>query len=504
MSGKLIPAVLALAALASPVAAGAQAQPRPEALDEFDSNPIGDTSMQLCWDSENADQVDSWSLYMQRGTTAPPPGSPPSAEVPGGTTGVCHRVDGLEPGRPYSFALVGHNEAGDGPRQTLTAATRVPGAFVRSPSGTRRLPWSFEGYEPAALAADPRTGRVYALYSAPAPGVKHMALYVTSRSPGGHWSRRTLITRHMTDLDASIAADDRGDVAVAYNSPPHGPEFRVRRHGRWSRQRVVPGPRKPGDRVDGIALDRAGHLHVLLRRGRGWPSPGARLVTNATGRWSESVLPRTVCGAPMTFECRGLIAADPVTDRITVVARRIAHRVGTVLIADAPARAARMGRVHAVASRPLAKLRLLPTSLTRRAGRIALALRGLPPERFEDDAPGSGLYLATGSSPARMSGAHRIARTTVRDTAAAFVAATGPRTTLLAWQRDWTLAWESDLNEHVSWDRDQQGVWVRRIVRDGSGRLRLRAPTHVDDSAYAQLYDLAADRRGRPVVAFGR
>lgn len=39
-----------------------------------------------------------------------------------------------------------------------------------------------------------------------------------------------------------------------------------------------------------------------------------------------------------------------------------------------------------------------------------------------------------------------------------------------------------------------------------TGRLTISrgAPTHIDDSAYPQLYALAADRHGRPIVAFGR
>lgn len=506
MRRHLLAAAVAALVLAVPAAAPAQDQGPPEPLDDFDSYPVDATSLQLCWDSEDADQVDSWTLYMQRGTTPPPPGSPPAAEVPGGSVGVCHRVDGLEEGEPYSFALVGHNEAGDGPRQTITTATRVPGAFVRGPFGTRLLPETGE-YGNVALAVVRRTGRLDAAYLAPVPGSNTDGIYHASRARHGGWSKPTLVAPSNLG-DQVIAVDDAGAVAIGWNSSSgRGPGYRVRRAGarRWGPIRHL--PRGLRATLSSLAFDRRGDLHIAVTRPPYWPGTGVHVLTNHKGRWTDTRLPGTKCGENVSpsDQCRALLATDPVTGRLTVVARHTSHGVGTVLVADAPPGAKRFGRLHRVASARSATLELMPGALTRYAGHITLALRGVPPFARPDDARGAGLYLATGSSPARMGHARRIAGTGVQDSPAVALAAVDARTTLLAWQHGWVLPISDQPEGVTSWNPDEQGVWVRRIVRDRrTGRPHLRAPQHVDDSAFAQLFDVAADRRGRPIVAFGR
>ena len=195
-------------------------------------------------------------------------------------------------------------------------------------------------------------------------------------------------------------------------------------------------------------------------------------------------------------ECRGLLVADPATDRLTVVARRTRHGDGTVWIADKRAAAGRFGRRHTIASAPVAQLGLFPASLTRLGGRVTLALRGVPP-RGVADSPRAGLHVATGSSPAGTSRPRRVPRTGVRDTPAVAVAARSASSAVLARQRD-SL-------DRPSWDQGQQGIWLRSLTRDRrTGAVRFGRPRHLRSSAYAELDGLATDARGRPVVAFRR
>jgi hypothetical protein len=90
--------------------------------------------------------------------------------------------------------------------------------------------------------------------------------------------------------DAPVDGDDRGDVAVGWNSAPHGAEYRVRRAGsrHWSRLRAVPGATTPFIRLDALAFDRRGGLHMAVNHFRGQRSPGLRVLAETDGRWRDS------------------------------------------------------------------------------------------------------------------------------------------------------------------------------------------------------------------------
>ena len=277
-------AVAALGSASAEAGADVRAAPAPalyppEPVDDFEGYALDATSILLCWSTDMGEEIDSWTLTMAPGT-APPPPDAPSVEVRGGAITVCHRVSGLLTDAPYTFALVGHNAAGDGPRETHTAAARVPGTFVQGTWGTRLLPHSRE-YGKATVAVVRRSGRVHVAYLGSVPGTRRTGLYHTTRSPAGRWAAPELITRHqLTSADPLITVNDRGAVAIGWNAVVHTlvAEVRVREAGARSWK---PTRRLGRDHLDALALDRSGHLHALLASYGSFSPEGLHYLANA-------------------------------------------------------------------------------------------------------------------------------------------------------------------------------------------------------------------------------
>src|SRR5829696_6581378 len=102
--------------------------------------------------------------------------------------------------------------------------------------------------------------------------------------------------------------------------------------------------------------------------------------------------------------------------------------------------------------------RLVPASITSRAGQITVGLRS--PERWEGRGkarhPRDGLFLMTGSASERVGPPVRVPGTRRRDVGPLLVAATRSRRVVLAWQRG------GGDRPRPLWDPRRQGIWLRR------------------------------------------
>jgi hypothetical protein len=466
--------LLAVACLA---ASGAQAaandQPLGSLFEDFQDSPLTATSVEFCWSGDGTENADSWAIRRAAGTAPPPSDAAPIATLPGGKGTVCYKASGLVTDNPYTFSIVGHNETGDSNPGNFTLAARAAGNFVLVPGSTQRLPGSLEYNEPR-LAFSQRGHRLHAVYLKLMPDKHAYGLYHSERGKGG-WTKPQIVSPDsLMQLDVSFASNPAGTVVAGWNTSGKSPSYRVKRAGaaRFGARHRLPN-RKPGDNLDALAVDRRGHLHALVTRSGFWPRPGLFYLTNASGRWRESAIPKSTC---LTFndgacERPSLLAYDPVTDGLVVVEQHNGIRIASKR-ADAPKfgplrRATAANRRH-----------LLATAVTSRGGRVTLGLRPLK---------GGGLYVWSSGRIARVPGTSSLDD-------GFLVAAASPDRVQLAWQRT-----------SPAWNRKQQGIWTaQRALDRKTGRWSFGAARHRTDSAYDRLGALTVDARGRALAGYGR
>jgi hypothetical protein len=233
-----------------------------------------------------------------------------------------------------------------------------------------------------------------------------------------------------------------------------------------------------------LVLDRAGHIHALVDRFDFFsPSRGLHYLTNASGGWSDQLVPDSVCGEPYDESCvpPSLLAYDSVSERIVLVEQSGGMRIGSK-----PAGAAEFGPLESM-SEP-GNRHLIAQSLTSSGGRITMALR---PYEKRTNSPS---ILQTGPVYVMSDGRIERVRAAGRDAPFFQVAASSPDRVELAWSR-----------HSATWDVREQGVWTARRVRDRhTGRWSLRAVRQRTRSAYDALSSVTADARGRPLVAYVR
>jgi hypothetical protein len=334
-------------------------------------------------------------------------------------------------------------------------------------------------------------------------------------SRAGRWSRATRIADDgYFILPPLLAGNARGDLAVAWQPSWEGlpPVYRLRPagSGRWSAPTAPFGSVPVDARVDtadliqAVAVDNAGRLHLLVtdRSVEAWGWPGA-VHHERDGRVDGSLIAlpqcrdREECAAfPYGFS----MAYDPVTDRLVLTEQHgemrdidgRSRRVLVLTIADKPAAAAAFGPSHEAAR---TRYTLAPASLCARGGQITVTLSGWR--------KGHTPYVMTGSAPDAMGTPVRVSGTTVRDTASPIsdaelrgvpIAAAASRgRVFIAWQRD-------SIYRRPSWDRKQQGIWLREYVRDpASGVWQFRPAPHLTNSAYDRLDSLSVGADGPAV-----
>src|SRR5690349_6729400 len=112
-----------LAALVSAVAvADADNTPLGSIFEDISDFPSGPNGVDVCWGGDGTENVDHYTIQRAKGTQPPPSDSPPIATVEGKTG--CYEALGLATGEPYTFRIVGRNEAGDSQPGTITVAAR--------------------------------------------------------------------------------------------------------------------------------------------------------------------------------------------------------------------------------------------------------------------------------------------------------------------------------------------------------------------------------------------
>jgi hypothetical protein len=376
------------------------------------------------------------------------------ATQPGDDT--CYTATGLETDEPYTFSIVGSNEAGDSDPGNFTVAARRAGNFVLGSAD--RLPGSEEYGEPRVAFTGRRT---HAIYMKLIPDKRRYGLFHSSRG-GGDWSRAQLISgEDLMQLDVMLTAGARGMVVAAWNKSGKAPGYRVKRAGARRFGRVRRLPVDGADHLDAIALDRHGHLHAIVT-GR-----GLRYMTNASGRWRASRIPDSRCRSLVDNACfrPSLLTYDAASDRVVVVEQH-----DEIRIASKRADARRFGRLRPV--RAANRRDLVATSVTRAGRRTTLGLQQ----------PGGGpLYVQAGRRLMAVPG-------TNVPSSELQVAAASPNRVHIAWRRT-----------SPSWDRGEQGIWTAQLVGGA-----IRGTRHRTRSAYDRLTALTTDGRGRPLLAYRR
>ena len=453
----------------------------------------------------------------------------------------CQRVGRLRTDAPYTFLIQERDRSGHLMAEgVMTAAARRVGGFVAKGRRSVRLPGS-EEYGRVLVTSARGRERLDAVYLAS----------VLRTSPGGEVSwgqgvfsarvaqvgapeRELLSGEDWPLVEPLLAAGNaRGDIVVAWRSSERGPVYRVRRTGqsRWSATEALgAADRTPGDQLDAVAIDNAGHLHFLINRNATWPMAGLHYRTNATGTWTESLLPGTQCALRQADYCdRALMTYDAVRDRVVTVERHVEQRgdrgaqrdFGVIRIADKRADESGFGPLHEIAVTPLEadpenSHRLVPADLTAFAGQTTLALKRLPPAGARRSSR-AGLFVMTGSRPEDLGNLVRVPGTDLGDVTdtslygsfAFLVVAASRDRVVLARQRDTRPLSGASLYPPLSaatrWDRRRQGIWLQQRVRDRrTGTWQFLPARHVTASAYDVLHSLALARDGSGVIGYSR
>jgi hypothetical protein len=287
----------------------------------------------------------------------------------------------------------------------------------------------------------------------------------------------------LTTSSDSLLSGNAGTLAVVWNTGSYRARYRLRASGAsgFGARRTVPH-RSPRDNVDAAALDRRGHLHLLIDRYPGIVHKARLLyVSNASGHWPEQRLTSIPCEYPCYLRPPRL-SYDSVTDRLVAV-----DQYKDLEIATKRASAKRFGAFHRV--RAANKLHLFATGLTSRGGRVTLGLEAhFTPATGASPAKGAGpLYVMTGGRLIKVPG------TSATDSNL-LVAASSPTRVQLAWQRT-----------SASWDLSQQGIWSAESIRDPkTGRWSIQNMRHRTSSHYDRLTSLTATATGQPLIAYTR
>ena len=488
----------AVAWAAPPASTTLVSQPEPPSsmFEEVWDEPVSRTAIKVCWGGDGI----GGGRYLDgaqsgRDCTHPARDAAPVATLKGGHDAQCHLAKGLVLDAPYTFAITGRNEAGEGSEVgTVTAASREAGLFVARGRSRGQLPGSAEHGTVALAPGRSAAEGVQAAYFMWPPGRVLPGLYHSTATGVRTWSRPQLLGKHPEDgTRPQIATNENGAVVVAWNGSFNSPQpaYRYLPAGETQWGRVSQLSRRLGDLVDAATVDRAGRLHFLVRRGQ----RGTVVYrTNAAGRWTEMRIPRTICPAEGCEYFRPLMTYDPVANRIVVVVQKRRE----LRIAAKRPDASAFRRFHRLPGTNGRQLRA--TALTSH-GQITIAL--------VDVGSTARLYLMSGREPNRVGRLTKIPGTTLRDTQYAryspyspgdesfYVAAVDRDRVVFAWQRDHWWA--------RSWDPQQQGIWVRTRKRDPtSGRWRFGPASHRTASAYDGLASLTIGAGGRAYFAYRR
>ena len=355
----LVGAVGGLAGGLSTPATALQASP----VEELYAELVDASTFDVCWADEDF-RARPWTLTVARGRRPARRAARLVARVPAGSDD-CYEVDGLAFGVPYTFTIVVHLKGGGrSAPASVTAATRRPGQFVWTRSRTRRAPRAPGADGRVVVAAAESRPEVAALFWRPRRDDEQ--LFIATLSPAGAWSPASQITDDDAPFNVPlIAGNARGDLAVSWQSPAYEPDlYRLRPAGsrRWSAPRApvgaAPPDRRgliPGDGIQALVLDAAGSLHMLVIHGY----DEARYITNATGRWTSSLIPPPWCsdvggGCSRFPPDLPLMTYDPLTNRLVLAEHHFETRVidgrsqraSVLTIADKPAAALAFGPAH--------------------------------------------------------------------------------------------------------------------------------------------------------------
>ena len=445
----------------------------------FVEDPVGATSVRLCWGGESTSPYDSWNVRVAPGTMPPPADAPPTATVPGQPHGACYAATGLATDEPYTFRITGHSSSGESGPVFHTLAGRTPGTFVLHGSSRETFPWDTRFLQLAVTAKDRSWHAIFPYVARTKSGPFEWTFYSTRQKSG--WTNPGLVAG---SLNAVLAAGS-STVAVTWSDElaRYGSRYRLKtaHASAFGARHTVPHTNKR-DRVFASALDRRGHLHVLGygRRTDG----GAVYASNGSGKWREQVIPAAWgCNfARFLGPCPEppLLTYDAASDRIVVVSQGV-HRVR---IGSKRASETKFGALRSLTA--VNNRHLSATSLASRANHITLGLASKP-ARYLLSQPTGPFYVWADGQLVRVPG------TTTNDENL-LVAASSRDRVKLAWRRI-----------SPTWDRRQQGIWTAESVRNPkTGRWSIRNLSHRSDSHYDELNSLTVTAAGRPLIAYRR
>lgn len=439
-------------------------------------------SVELTWRYEEnlgafPTDLSGFYVYRAAGTAAPTATAAPIANVVVCTSQPCwgseasYIATGLVANQPYTFSIRARDQGGHlSSPISITAAARVPGVYLTDNS-TSEHRWRTQRTAGIQAFAVARGGAVHAAYtdSLVRPCSSNVFyscsnVYYTWRTSGGRWSTPTKVGTGIPDTEVFVMMSASGRVALAWSSP-RGPAYRVRWPGHgWSTTRYFAGAQynTAGSLVALVAFaqDLRNGLHAVVRVN------GDRLVyaTNATGKWTTSIIPKP-SRAHWDWAASPRLAADPVTGSIVLATTERGSAGLTIKLGRIARTAVAYGARFSVMA-PDPEHDAMLSSLAGAGGRIAVAARVEDTRR---------LYLLTGTSPWRMGRWLRIPAT----------GATAPCTSLavgMASNRVIDLAWNHD---DPTWSAARQGIF-RTTYRFSATthRWSFTRPQHRSNSHY--------------------
>jgi hypothetical protein len=392
---------------------------------------------------------------------------------------VAHRVSGLVPDVPYTFAVRGVDSDGNASAWTdpRTAVTSAPGEFLLDNSArgvwrSSRLPQPAGG-SVRSSAVEPDGTLDVGIYKTVAPTALRYF-----RHPGGIWRGGDLPPglRDPRVLEASptsagvLAASDNACVFVRS------------RAGAWTTRGCfrapVRGVHHPVPLIS-LKLDRRGAVHALYADDQG----RANYATDASGRWAVRGLPTVAGTTPFGIA----MAYDRVTDRVVVVEGSLAAAGGrfTMRVLSKPARsgnfAALRGRFSVDASQAVN-----PVSVASFGDRITIAALRLP-DLF---GPAAGPPVVfTANATGILGGARAIPGMRARDRLVQVAAQSAGRV-LVTWT-------------HQGLSTNEQGLWTATRTYGRASAASFSRPIRRTRSP-DQLRGVSLDSRGNVYVFVNR